>query len=30
MRLINTIKDFGTNIKQKVCGMASTKLTEVK
>ena len=30
MRLINTIKDFGTNVKQKVCGMASTKLTEVK
>ncbi len=30
MRLINTIKDFGTNIKQKVCGMASTKLAEIK
>ena len=30
MRLINTIKDLGTNVKQKVCGMASTKLTEVK
>ncbi len=30
MRLINTIKDFGANIKQKVCGMASNKLTEAK
>jgi len=30
MRLTNTIKDFGTNIKEKVCGMARTKLAEIK